>query len=359
MIPTNTESFAPLHPEARPGHRILDRFADRISFRISHPSKAAQEFPTWVQDLKRQMAAEFNSPHTTVCFSDGSYSPHNGKHAGCASLIFPPNNAHPIIRKLACGHTTAFDAEIMGLTIALHHATITPHTTEIVLYADNEAALKSLLNPTVHPSQMCSLLACQRLRTWFSASPERHLTIAWCPGHSGIPHQEEADALAKSALKGNHPAFTSASFLKQKAYTSLLASWQLLMTSTKYSGRDFPRQRAFRKVSSTKSQLLLMVGGSNSLAARAARLILNHGPTGEYRTKFFPYETTTCNWCRETQTRTHILFWCTHYQRPPDFTVAKYLTSRNPLRGLIQFLRDNPSAFTFEDAPRNAEDLLP
>ena len=358
MIPQNCETFAPLHPEACPGNRVLDMFADRINMRLSHPARSSPDFPTWIQDLKLRIEREASSPHTTLCFSDGSYSPHNGKRAGCASLIIPPKPLPPIVRKLACGQATAFDAEIMGLTIALHHATLIEDSSDIILYADNEAALKALLNPSVHPSQMCSILACQRLRAWLSASPNRHITIAWCPGHVGVPRQEQVDTLAKSSLRDNPPAFASASFLKQKAYTSMLEAWQSLMKSTKYSGHDFPRQRYLRKVASTHSRVLTQAGGQNSLAARIARLLLNHGPTGEYRKKFFPFENTTCNWCREVQSRTHILFWCTHYQRPPDFTVAKYLTNRNPLPGLIQFLRDNPSAFTFEDAPLNAEDLF-
>ncbi|ETW79535.1 hypothetical protein HETIRDRAFT_322591 [Heterobasidion irregulare TC 32-1] len=93
----------------------------------------------------------------------------------------------------------------MGLTIALHHAILTPNTSNIILYADNEAALKSLLDPRVHPSQMCSILACQRLRAWLSAAPDHHLTIAWCPGHVGIPRQEQVDTLAKASLRDNPP----------------------------------------------------------------------------------------------------------------------------------------------------------
>ena len=88
----------------------------------------------------------------------------------------------------------------------------------------------------------------------------------------------------------------------------MLQAWQFLMKSTKYSGRDFPRQHALRKVASTQSKVLAHIGGPNSLAARAVRLLLNHGPTGEYRTKIFPYENSICNWCCEVQMRTHILF---------------------------------------------------
>ena len=90
----------------------------------------------------------------------------------------------------------------------------------------------------------------------------------------------------------------------------------------------------------------------------ACRLILNHAPTGEYRARFFPYEETTCNWCNTTQTRPHIIFRCTHYQRPPSLTEGFFRAASDPVPLIVTFLKDNPSAFTFEDAPLNAEDLL-
>ena len=70
-----------------------------------------------------------------------------------------PNKFH----KMLWWGCTAFDAEVMGLTVALYHATLVPDATDIILYVDNKAALQSLLNPAIHPSQMCSILACQRL----------------------------------------------------------------------------------------------------------------------------------------------------------------------------------------------------
>ena len=160
------------------------------------------------------------------------------------------------------------------------------------------------------------------LPTYFQGSLDRSDR---CPGRVGIPRQEQVDALAKASLREPAPRLASAAFLKQKAHLEMLGNWQTEMRSTKFSGKDFPRHRPLRKVSSTKSRLLLRVD-----AARAVRMILNHAPMGECRSKFFPFESTTCSWCNELQTRKHILFWCTRYQRPPDFTLAQYLTKRDP-----------------------------
>lgn len=54
---------------------------------------------------------------------------------------------------------------------------------------------------------------------------------------------EQVDALAKASLREPALRFASAAFLKQKAYLEMLGNWQTEMRSTKFSGKDFPRQR--------------------------------------------------------------------------------------------------------------------
>ncbi|ETW85310.1 hypothetical protein HETIRDRAFT_101003 [Heterobasidion irregulare TC 32-1] len=46
-----------------------------------------------------------------------------------------------------------------------------------------------------------------------------------------------------------------------------------------------------------------------------------------------------------------------HY-RPPSLTEERFRAAVEPVPLIVHFLKENPSAFTFEDAPPNAEDLL-
>ena len=80
---------------------------------------------------------------------------------------------------------------------------------------------------------------------------------------------------------------------------------------------------------------------SNSLCARASRVITNHTPIGEYRLRFFPREEFSCP-SRQypIETRCHILHECKRFN--------KYWNLRRDSIGhFIMFLELNPNVFAF------------
>ncbi|KAA1468252.1 hypothetical protein DENSPDRAFT_833494 [Dentipellis sp. KUC8613] len=128
--------------------------------------------------------------------------------------------------------------------------------------------------------------------------------------------------------------------------------WQALAHKMSYCGHGFLANHRLRKVSHIGGgPSLTLTGTDTPLTARFARAVLDHAPTGEYRTRFFPNENPLCNWCPPIQSRRHILSTCTHYVRPqPNF--AEFLkNSAEPGPCLVSFLKANPSAFTFTDVP--------
>ncbi|KAH9846172.1 hypothetical protein C2E23DRAFT_713388, partial [Lenzites betulinus] len=51
-------------------------------------------------------------------------------------------------------------------------------------------------------------------------------------------------------------------------------------------------------------------------------------------------------------TREHVLFECDHYTRRfRHSAIEDLLASRDPFYDIAQFLRDNPTALTFDDIP--------
>jgi hypothetical protein len=98
--------------------------------------------------------------------------------------------------------------------------------------------------------------------------------------------------------------------------------------------------------------LLSISGSNNTLTARLARTVLNHAPIGEYRARFFPHENIQCPHCHVTQTRRHIISTCPLYTRRPMPNFYEFiLNSAEPIPLLVEFLTQNPTAFTFDDAP--------
>ena len=87
---------------------------------------------------------------------------------------------------------------------------------------------------------------------------------------------------------------------------------------------------------------------------RFSRACLNHAPIGSFRTRFFPDEPTDCPWCGVLQTRWHILRYYEKYRRPQWWrhdAEHDFLIRKESFSDMVSFLDDNPSAFTFADAP--------
>ncbi|CDO74300.1 hypothetical protein BN946_scf184839.g5 [Trametes cinnabarina] len=82
----------------------------------------------------------------------------------------------------------------MGLAFTTRQACETIH-----VVADNESALETLLDPSLHGQQLVSIVACRNVREWLSKDPRRKTEFHWCPSHEGIEWNELVDGDAKKA----------------------------------------------------------------------------------------------------------------------------------------------------------------
>ncbi|KAI1005671.1 hypothetical protein K3495_g2547 [Podosphaera aphanis] len=165
--------------------------------RIHYPKGELNNKPL---ELDRQLEAEHakqwiaNFPSDTVCaYSDGS-SCGPAKSAWGYSLYrrgqLIASGAGPI------HGTEVYDAEILGaLEVVLSKAGTSP----IKLLLDNAVAVQALQRDRTKSSQAVVDKFVAQLQRCHSVE------IRWIPGHSGVIENEEADKLAKGALR-NHPA---------------------------------------------------------------------------------------------------------------------------------------------------------
>jgi hypothetical protein len=145
----------------------------------------------------------------------------------------------------------------------------------------------------------------------------------------------------------------SYAFRRQGFRQEALAEWRKLANVPKYRGRHFlyGRRPLVPSDRLSRSSLLAQTGHSSSLTARMARAMLNHAPTREFRRRFFPREATTCTLCSVFQSRCHILNACARYRRRQNF--YEFLkNSSKPGPALRDFLKNIPTAFSFDDAPQ-------
>ena len=380
-----TEVFRPLDEECCPGHRVLDKFPNRIKFILDHPKKGeGLVYLNWLAQREQLIKEYMARNDTATAFSDGSFTRVNGVRSGAAVAVYKGNN-NIFERSIACGKSTSFDAEMVGLTMAFSKATNIPNVNTIAFFVDNESAAKAILNPTsTSPAQGCSIGACRNARRWLEHDHTRTIEIFWCPSHEGIAGNERVDVLAKEAAEGDQPNSISYAYAKHKAMHVMKQDWQKNTAVSKYLGHNFLKFEEVVKVNHCKPKLLMrdkgyesesedgesdddedhqgvrksvLWGRNSTLVSRMARLILNHAPLGSYREKYFPEYERNCNFCNEFQDRKHVLFECHHYTRPPDWNNHQtLLKGKGSIQKFADWLTDNPTTGTFTNIPDYAED---
>ena len=95
-------------------------------------------------------------------------------------------------RAIAGGRGTSYDAEMIAGGMALQFATKQVCET-IHIVADNESALKTLLDPGMHGQQLISIIACRNVREWLEKDARRRVIFHWCPSHEGVEWNELVD----------------------------------------------------------------------------------------------------------------------------------------------------------------------
>ncbi|CAA7270016.1 unnamed protein product [Cyclocybe aegerita] len=107
-VHTLTESFEPFAPEARPGDRLLDRYADRLHFDKRDP---AQDRRPYLDELIVKARAD---PLTVLAATDGSVPQSNQYQVALAAIIY---KGHRELERTCyvSGRVTAPDAELNAI----------------------------------------------------------------------------------------------------------------------------------------------------------------------------------------------------------------------------------------------------
>ena len=351
------EQFEHASDLQRPGQRVLDTFANRVTIDTFSPKKGSESFKAWVKDLKQEIEQMHHEPQSVAIYTDGAFH-HDDYKAAFAFTVF--QNGTWYDQYDWCPAASSFDTELRAIEAALAHATTRTLCTRVTLFIDNKAAANSLFNFDVKSSQLSVVRINMLLNTWFLENPQRSLVIRFTPSHQGIIGNERADKLTKAGLQlcpTNPPLILRSHFLSlHKRHAE--HNWQRRWKDTTYRGSQWLPIRRNKKVfkpsfaKTSRNFFHNMVKGDASHLSRIAHVLTNHAPTGEYQTRFFPDEPTACPHCDKTtlQTRRHVLTECPWYVGTfPSMT--DWGKNRRNDKALIGFLDKNPSAFTFVDTP--------
>ena len=337
------EQFEHASDIQRPGQRVLDTFANRITIDTYSPKKGTDSFKAWVRDLKQEIEQVHNEPHGVAIYTDGAFH-HSDYKAAFAFTVF--ENGIWYDQHDWCPAASSFDAELRAIEAALAHLTTRIHCDRATLFIDNKAAANSLFNFDVKSSQLSVVRINMLLSAWLSENSARSLAIRFTPSHQGITGNERADELTKAGLRlcpTNPPLILRSHFLslhKRRAEHD----WQRRWKDITYRGSQWLPIRRNKKVfkpsfaKASRNFFHNAAKGESSHLSRIAHVLTNHAPTGEYRVRFFPNEPTACPCDEDTlQTRRHILTECPRYvDKFPSF--ADWGKNRRNDKALTGFL---------------------
>jgi ribonuclease HI len=238
-----------------------------------------QESPPLQTAAKEESAVEFHrwlestSPLALIVYSDGSLSSDGAAGYGYA--------VHQHDRTICSGSgrlgpAEVFDAEATGALEGLRAALDSPESSdgEIIVCLDNLAAA-TCLQGTPSDSSQERFLNFQDLATSHGATQVR-----WIPGHTSIPGNEQADALAKtgSALPEPPDAIPTLAYLrrvaKQRPRDAFKAWWES-STPERYEALDLKATASPKELSLPRAPL------HHLLAARS-----HHGDFADYHERF-------------------------------------------------------------------------
>ena len=385
------ERFSPLDEECEPGNWILDTFLERFTPLLPHPKKGnTKAFHQWVENtLKKELRKARPNRDSITIHTDGSLK---RAAAGAAWIVSRlGGQARWYVRingATRMGLSISTDTEWTAIERGLLYASKfeRKHLSNIYIISDLEEALQTAFSTRKGAGLNTRISICRTARLLFLVHPKLRIHRIWCPSHMGVdPLNDRIDEYAKQAsqelLTTLAHTITSVAYAKQQITWKVLEDWKSNHLPLKYGKKCmFPAH--FLKPSHTGSKVMKEFGHHRTLMTNAIRVFTNHAPIGSYRARFFPNEDTACPHHGEEafedpgfqppmQDRDHIFLQCNRYELPwahdkeqvriSPTCWAEYrdkFSLKNCWRHFASFIKNNTSAFTFGDAPRDSGNSL-
>ncbi|KAF8964625.1 hypothetical protein BDZ97DRAFT_1814787, partial [Flammula alnicola] len=187
------ESTEPFAPEACPGYRILDRYADQFKW-LAKPRFSRSKDPeaAWKLILDASLESLEDDPDAAYAGVDGSCPP--GWQAA-TGVVIKQQGAQVYSGCHAAGRASSTDAELFAIRVAISNAVGFGDVKHITIFTDAMHAARLSVDPSPHSFQSQSLMVCRILEPWFRRSPDHKVTFIESPSDMEWGIQNEAHDL--------------------------------------------------------------------------------------------------------------------------------------------------------------------
>ncbi|KAF8757962.1 Reverse transcriptase (RNA-dependent DNA polymerase) [Rhizoctonia solani] len=181
----------------------------------------------------------------------------------------------------------------------------------IIIYCDNQAAVKAISSLHRHPAQYASRTFHQHAQQFLEKDTSRHITVKWLPGHSKIDGNELADEAAKgSEMLQPTPVFNrTITWARTRATKRATSSWGKVWNEHIISRPDsdtfIPRPPALKL-----HPIFNRPTYPRNVQCRLVQFLTGHGFYGAYSARFHPHIDPQCQCGEPSQTPEHLLMFC-------------------------------------------------
>jgi ribonuclease HI len=298
---------------------INSQTVERIKPYSQHPGWQPT-FSTHISESKEEAASYIRTRiDDTKIFSDGSG--YKGKIGAAAVTLSTQDSLQYHLGSIR--RHTVFEAELVGILLALQLAAKYRNTKTLLIALDNQAAIRALTNNRPQPGQHILSAILTSIRTLQNKRRSLRIHLAWVPGHANILGNELADDLAKKAAEGQRsptlslptmlqrrlPASTAA--LKAHRKTTVVKRWSKIWAVS-------PRYPRMRKIDTSlpswRTYKMLA-----SLSRRATSIIVQlrtgHVGLNIFLRKISAVDSALCPRCRAPESVAHFLLHCKRFDK--------------------------------------------
>ena len=252
---------------------------------------------------------------------------------------------------------TVYEAEVVGVILALHIVKQTPSVAQVVVCVDNQAAIRAIQGLESSPGHYLLDEVHRLAEEIKQARPGVEMCIRWMPGHHGVLGNEAADVLAKEAAEGRgSPKDFLPALLRKPLPISVSALnrayGECLKKENRTMLRRSPRYNKMAKIdpSLPSSKFRKLVDGCNRRQQSVlVQLRTGHVPLQQHLHRIKRAPSPMCPACNRTEeTVFHFLMACPAYEGARDrlragvgrslFTVAKLLSEEKVVRKLLHYV---------------------
>jgi ribonuclease HI len=343
-------------------------WGDRLTI-ITPPSQISKaDVDKYARDLKSHIAELDRKPNALTIYTDGSKRRSNGRRRTGAGYTAYFQGAEVRSGRWGLGRRADnFDAEMYALAGASAAATdwhrLHPQTKIVTIFADNQAAIRTIVDTDQHPAQLASIIFRKRIDDMLQADADTRVEIRWIPGHKGFAGNERADIIAKAAVNDPSIIHSTITWAREKAKRRALKAWRSEWTALPHTNQAAVALRHSLPTLRLNKSLREM-DASRDVQSRVIQVITGHGHIGDYYARFVPAEPTSCPCGEPIQTREHILADCELYNAQrhtlhkacPSLTSATILSTRKGLNALVHFLKASDA---FKKAKAELQSQIP